>query len=180
MPMRPDPAAMMRWSQAHANIAPPAIAWPFTAAMTGRGNSNTERNAAVRLGTLAITYSRSSARTLNRSAPAEKHLPSPVRTTAPASDDSSSSNPSLISRRNSASRALTGGFEKVASAISPRRSSFSTGLAVAVGQDRLPFRMPFPQPLLFLTAELGQRGFVRPQLATHRLPVLLGLEASEQ
>ncbi len=88
---------------------PPAIACPFTAQTTGRGNEY--QLAAIRLipSIIAFSPSASSVGTILRSTPAEKNFSRPVSTTAPGPAAASSSAEARTSSISSASRAFAGG-----------------------------------------------------------------------
>src|SRR5581483_3188853 len=123
MPMRPLPRAITRWSAAAARMQPPAIAWPFTAATTGFGQTNTSRSAAPSAGRNWRTYASPCSTTRTRSTPAEKIDPVPVITSAASGDVSNSAIVREIARDSSVSKAFALPCASVAMRMALRRAT---------------------------------------------------------
>ena len=81
-PMRPPPSATRRKSAHAASTAPPATAWPFTAATTGFGKAKSAAKPASKCRVKSAKPAASAAKTSKRSSPAEKKRPVPVSTSA--------------------------------------------------------------------------------------------------
>src|SRR5881628_1968093 len=87
-------------------IAPPAMAWPFTAATTGFGTANSSARPSASWTRNSSRYRRSPFRILGKSTPAEKMGPAAVITTARASEPTACRSAWRSASRNSMSKAL--------------------------------------------------------------------------
>ena len=127
-PKRPE-VGPIRKSAHSASTRPPATAWPFTAATSGRASSYQPANSAF-VSRASCASSRSgSAGTARRSAPPEKNLPLPVSTIAPGTAARTRSIAASSSRSRSGANAFAGGRFIATTATSPRSEKSTSAMA---------------------------------------------------